>query len=83
MKDGSPFAMFMDKTDEAFSKGYGFQFRVANVLEEILAKIGFVNIRCARFKAPIGRWPRVGCNLEYLAWQKSYTCIEQETETCW
>ncbi|KAI0126317.1 S-adenosyl-L-methionine-dependent methyltransferase [Xylariales sp. AK1849] len=58
MREGTPFARFMDKIEEAFSQSYGFQWRVANVMDDILIRNGFVNIGCKKFKAPIGRWPK-------------------------
>lgn len=59
MTEDSPFALFMDKADEALSKAYGFQWRVANIMDTILKTHGFVNISCKKFKAPLGRWPKV------------------------
>jgi hypothetical protein len=59
MTEDSPFALFMDKADEALSKAYGFQWRVANIMDTILKAHGFVNIGCKKFKAPLGRWPKV------------------------
>lgn len=58
MGEDSPFALFMDKADEALNKAYSFQWRVANVMDAILKNHGFVNIGCKKFKAPLGRWPK-------------------------
>ncbi|KAI1840310.1 hypothetical protein JX265_013755 [Neoarthrinium moseri] len=58
MRDDSPFKIFMDKTGEALSKAYGFQWRVANIMEGILRQQGFVNINCNKYKMPLGKWPK-------------------------
>lgn len=65
MGEDSPFALFMDKADEALNKAYSFQWRVANVMDAILKNHGFVNIGCKKFKAPLGRWPKV-CQQHHL-----------------
>lgn len=59
MSPDSPFSLFMDRTWEALGQAYGFQWRVANYMDEIFEKHGFVNINCKKFKAPLGRWPKV------------------------
>lgn len=59
MRADSPFALFMDKAGEALGKAYGFQWRIANVMDQVLARHGFVNINCKKFKAPMGKWPKV------------------------
>ncbi|KAK6065422.1 WD repeat domain-containing protein jip5 [Seiridium cupressi] len=58
MPADSPFALFMDKTGEALTMAYGFQWRIANYMNEVLDRHGFVNINCRKFKAPMGRWPK-------------------------
>ncbi|KAM0814207.1 putative Methyltransferase domain-containing protein [Seiridium cardinale] len=58
MPADSPFALFMDKTGEALTMAYGFQWRIANYMNEVLGRHGFVNVNCRKFKAPMGRWPK-------------------------
>ncbi|KAH6645514.1 S-adenosyl-L-methionine-dependent methyltransferase [Truncatella angustata] len=57
MGPDSPFARFMAMAGDALAT-YGFQWRVANCLDEILSRRGFVNINCKKFKAPLGKWPK-------------------------
>jgi hypothetical protein len=74
MSSNSPFAVFMDKTGEALEKAYGFQWRVANVMDQILSKHGFVNIGCKKYKAPMGKWPKVSRNrLRWLPSMQAYS----------
>jgi hypothetical protein len=59
MASDGPFCQFMARTEEALASAYGSGWRVANMMEGILQRAGFVNITCKKFKMPIGRWPKV------------------------
>lgn len=58
LQTDSLLTQFYDMTTEALSKR-GIRWTIANNLDEILRRIGFVNIECKKFKVPIGVWPKV------------------------
>ncbi|KAI0893590.1 S-adenosyl-L-methionine-dependent methyltransferase [Annulohypoxylon nitens] len=57
LQTDSLLTQFYDMTTEALSKR-GIRWTIANNLDEILRRIGFVNIECKKFKVPIGVWPK-------------------------
>ncbi|XDG08187.1 hypothetical protein ABKA04_007802 [Annulohypoxylon sp. FPYF3050] len=57
LRTDSLLTQFYDMTTEALSQR-GIRWTIANNLDEILRRIGFVNIECKKFKVPIGVWPK-------------------------
>lgn len=62
MSPSSQFSHILDKIGDALSQIYEFQWRIANYMDEVLKRHGFVNISCKKFKTPLGRWPKVCWN---------------------